>query len=317
MLPDVCFRLGDNSKEGADGNPNIGGGALSTGEIVNGGISYGGNLGSGGCVGKPVLSTMAQMETTFVVAFQDEKGDPIDLTNTDEVVFIAREMTYLDKRYIDKACTIDPDPTLGKVTLTLTLDDTKYAGLWEAGFQLLGVDSAVQAEFRIYLELQKGMHYELSSWNDPITIGEVRMALFDRCPQDNEFLDDVEFKDTEIIYAIRRIVDLWNEEKPVIAGAIYTMATFPYRYHGVNAACGELMRMRGIQLMRNSMPINTGSGRIDDKERANPYIKIGEEMINSYRQWMRTEKSRINSNNVFGGTSRPQGALYGYPRNSR
>ena len=316
MLPDICVQVGENAAKGAIGNPAFGGGTDS-GTITDSGMAFTGKLSSGGCVGKPVLSTMAQAPSKFTVELMNPDGTAVDLTGTPRVVFIAREMTYTDYRYIEKDCTIDPDPTTGKVTLEFTADDTKYPGVWEAAFQLLTVNDEVQTEFRVFLELQKGMHYEISSRIDPITIGEVRMAIYDRCPQDNDFLDDVEFTDTEILYAIRRIVDLWNEEKPVIVGAMYTMATFPYRYHGVNAACGELMKMKGIQLMRNKMAFSTGTGKIDDKERANPYIQIGTELIEDYRRWMRTEKARINANNCFGSTGRPRVPIFGRPRSAR
>ena len=317
MLPDICIQIGENAAKGASGNPTFGGGLLGAGIIGADGISYSGKLASGGCVGKPVLSAMAQAPTKFTIGLFSDQETPVDLTNTSRVVFIAREMTYVDFKYIEKDCTIENPPTEGVITLELTVDDTEYAGLWEAGFQLLNASDELQAEFRVYLELQKSMNYTHSSKNDPITIGEVRMALYDKCPADNEFLDDVEFTDSEIIYAIRRIVDLWNEEKPVIAGAIYTMATFPYRYHGVNAACGELMKMKGIQLMRNRLPFSTGGGKIDDKQRANPYIQIGSELIQDYRNWMRTEKARINANNVYGGTGRSRMPIYGTPGNTR
>ena len=317
MLPDICFKIGDNFKESAGGNANLGGGLSSGGLISDTGITYGDNkLVTGGCVGKPVLSAMAQSPTKFSVGLYNEKDEPVDLSNTDNVIFIAREMTYTDTRYIEKDCPIT-DAVNGVVELNLETSDVPYAGLWEAGFQLRTTNNEVQAEFRIYLELQKGMHYEISSRIDPITIGEVRMAMFDRCPEDNDYLDDVEFKDTEVIYAIRRAVDLWNEEKPVIAGALYTMATFPYRYHGTNAAVGMLMTMAGNNLMRNRMPVSTGSGTIDDKERANPYIKIGSEMISDYRAWMRGEKHRINAMNVYGVTGRPRAPIHGNPGNTR
>lgn len=319
MLPDICFKIGSNFAESGQGNTNFGGGLPTNGSIadVSSGISYADNkLVTGGCVGKPVLSTMAQAPSTFVIGLFNQNEQPIDLTNTDNVLFIAREMTYTNAKYIEKDVPIT-DAANGIITLTLDTADVPYAGLWEAAFQLRTDSNEVQAEFRIYLELQKGMHYEISSRLDPITIGEVRMALFDRCPADNDFLDDVEFKDTEIVYAIRRAVDLWNEEKPVIAGALYTMSTFPYRYHGTDAAVGQLLMIKGNNLMRNRMPLNTGSGTIDDKERANPYVKLGKEMIDEYRRWMRTEKARINATNVFGGTRRPAIPIYGVPRNTR
>ena len=315
MLPDICFRLGENEAASTIGDAGLKGGVSSTAEVTSGGISYNGKLSSGRCAGKPVLSAMAKAATKFTVGFQDEKGAPVDLTNTERVVFVVREMTYTNPKYIDKECVIQDPATGGLVELSLTKNDTPYPGLWEAAFQLQGANNALQAEFRIYLELLKGIDYERNSQVDPMTIGEVRMALFDRCPDDNPLLDDLEFKDTEIAYAMRRVVDMWNEEKPVIRGYTFSVVTFPYRYHGVNAVCGELYKMRGMQLLRNSIPFSTGSGQIDDNRRAEPYIKLGSDMINEYRNWMRTEKSRINAENVYGGTGRPAyRPIYGNPR---
>ena len=319
MLPDICFKLGDNWKESAGGNANFGGG-LDSGATIpdsSSGVTYADNkLVTGGCVGKPVLSAMAQAPVKFVIGLYNEKDEPVDLSNTDSVRFIAREMTYTNTMYIDKDCPIQ-DAANGVVLLDLSKEEVPYPGLWESAFSLRADNGDVQAEFRIYLELQKGIHYTPSSLVDPITIGEVRMALFDRCPADNDFLDDVEFKDTEIVYAIRRAVDMWNETPPRIAGYQYTMTTFPYRYYGANAAAAQLLVMKGNNLMRNRMPLSTGSGAIDDKQRANPYVQIGKEMIAEYQNWIRSEKHRINAENCYGSTSRPAVPIAGHPRSTR
>ena len=321
MLPDICFNTADNWNDGSGGNPDFGGGVDGGAELLpgnpDGGVRYPDNkLASGGCVGRPVLSTMAQTRTEFIVGLYDSEDQPVDLTNTDSVVFLAKEMTYVTKFYIDKPCEIT-DATAGQVKLVLEIADVPYAGLWEASFQLRDASGGTQVEFRIYLELLKGLHQTRADLNEPLTIGEIRMAMFDRCPKDNEFLDDVEFKDSEIVYAIRRAVDMWNEQKPIIQGYQYTMATFPYRYNGANAAAALLMLMKGNNLMRNRMPFSTGMGVIDDKERANPYIKIGEQMLDEYKRWMVSEKHRINAENCYGVTSRPSVPIVGHPRNTR
>lgn len=316
MLPDICVRVGENAGRPAIGNPSPGGGLLDS-ELRSSGPRYTGTLSSGACVGKPLLSAMAQAPTTFDILLEDAEGNPVDLTPASEVRFIVREMTFTDYRYIDKACEVDPDPSTGMLALTLDSEDVPHAGLWEAGFLPMNSDGKPLAEYSVYLELKKSMNYERSSEVDPITIGEIRMALYDRCAEDNEFLDDVEFRDDEIAYAIRRVVDLWNEEAPAIAGSMYTTTTFPYRFHGVDAACGELMRMKGLQLARNRMPFSTGSGKVDDKARADLYIQLGNSILQEYKQWMRREKYRLNANNIYGGVGRGSAPIYANPLNSR
>lgn len=315
MLPDICIRVGENASHSAIGNTSPGGGLIGS-DLRSGGPRYSGTLASGACVGKPLLSAMAQAPTTFDVLLEDAEGNPVDLTAADKVRFIAREMTFTDYRYIDKECEIDPDPSTGMVALVLTRDDVPHAGLWEAGFIPMNASEEPLAEYSVYLELKKSMDYERSSEVDPITIGEVRMSLYDRCAEDNEFLDDVEFRDDEVAHAIRRVVDLWNEEPPVIAGCMYTTTTFPYRFHGVDAACGELMRMKGVQLSRNRMPFATGSGKVDDKARADVYIQLGNALMQEYKQWMRREKYRLNANNVYGGVGRGHAPIYANPLSS-
>jgi len=162
----------------------------------------------------------------------------------------------------------------------------------------------VTARIRCYLEAAVSAGADPTHYR-PLTIFEVRMAMRDRCPSDNTLLEDVEFTNTEIAYCMSRPIDYWNEALPPIRNT-YTAATFPYRYNWTDGAIGELLRMAGLNLTRNRLPLNAGGLSVDDKMRAENYINMGAQMIENYKTWVASKKYSINMEDTY-GTSRIRG----------
>lgn len=136
----------------------------------------------------------------------------------------------------------------------------------------------------------------------PLLIPEVRLAMLDLGGQDNgapfsNLLDDTEFTDVDIIFAQRRVVQLWNETPPPVGS--YTPQNFPYRYHWLEATVGHLLLMSAQRYSRNRLAYQAGGIAIDDQSKANEYAQMGQEKIDRFLHWMRNEKARINISHTW------------------
>lgn len=131
----------------------------------------------------------------------------------------------------------------------------------------------------------------------PLLIPEIRLALLDLdngtdgAPFSN-LLDDTEFTDVDIVFAQRRVVQLWNETPPSVD--IYTTQNFPYRYHWLEATVGHLLMMSANRYSRNRLAYQAGGIAIDDQSKAREYMELGNQKMAEFKEWMRNEKYRLN-----------------------
>ena len=155
------------------------------------------------------------------------------------------------------------------------------------------------AQYSVFLHVERNLNSQRAQ-NVTISVAEMRLLLLDRCPADNSLLDDFEWSDAEIAFAIQRSVDLWNETLPQIANYQYTAATFPYRYHWMDGCAGELLIMAGRRISRNRLDFDAGGVSIQDRARGVMYLQLGQQMLSEYKQWITLEKGRINAENCYG-----------------
>jgi len=301
-LPDICLGVGDNEGSGGIGlPPGVPGGVDDGGTITPGdGVSYSGTIGNMSC-NRPVIANVSGMKKSYTIQIKTPNDLPLDLTNVAKIMFYAKETYDAINFYVEKECTIT-DAAEGMLKLKFSASDTPYSGVWWAGFHLLDASNASIAQYDIYLYVEKSLT-SANRTNNTITIAEMRLALLDRCPSDNSLLDDIEFSDTEVAFAIRRPVDEWNERPPRISTKQYTTATFPYRYYWMEAACAELLKMASRNLIRNKLNYNAGGVSVDDKSRAPIYTQLAEQIHQQYLEWMMHEKARLNAESVYGSIS--------------
>lgn len=138
------------------------------------------------------------------------------------------------------------------------------------------------------------------SWG-VLTIAEIRLAIRDKCREDNFLLDNVEFSDTEIAWAIRRPVECWNERLPPLR-TVYTAATFPYRYYWLIGVVGELLQIAAPHYERNRLRYSAAGLSVDDKDKAGFYERAAQKYLDEYRKWVDEKKYSINLGNAYGRT---------------
>lgn len=281
---------------------NGGGGGGGGGDTPGGG---GGNSGGG----MPVLALVTNQDKTVTVQLQTSISDdtPVDLTNVDSIKFVAKEMLFHQQLYIEK--TLDPPvtPTDGTVVIDFDPADIPYAGMWYAAIILYDATPNIIGEYRMWLEVRKGLTQNIPH-NTPISIAEVRLMARDAEPEANNLLLDYEWSDTEIAFAIMRPIEEWNESLPPVT--TYTGATFPYREHWRKATLGYLMRTAARKYLRDDLQYSAGGLTINDKRKWDAYGKLGQDLVDEWRTWMKQEKVRINSLACYGYVGSP--AYNGY-----
>jgi hypothetical protein len=246
----------------------------------------------------PVFRFQQFTEQSQTVELREECGDPVDLTGR-TVSFVAKDRWGKQTADVAKAMTVI-DAESGQVQLSLTPAESADPGIFLGEVTLYNGDTAVR-RFRCYLEITENLD-SVSGRSRGLTIAEIRMAIMDRCDADNFLLDNVEFSDTQIVWAIRRPVDLWNDMPPDLR-LYYTSADFPYRYYWVNGVIGELLAMAAHNSRRNNLRYSAANLTVDDKSDAPEYQREANELRSEYKQWVLLTKRAININRAWGGTA--------------
>ena len=214
--------------------------------------------------------------TQTVTLHQGEQPLEIDKATT-KAVFSARSTADKLPHFIKDMVIVDCDK--GEVQLIIEVDDLPCQGLFLAQIKLQDITtSARTALYRAYLEVAPDIMDE-DSYLTGVTIEEVRLGLRDISPQDNFLLDDVEFTDTEIMWAMRRPVLLWNETTPYLRRYTYTPSAFPFKYTWLNAIKAELYILAAGAYMRNSLPYSAGGLSVNDKDKYQQYAAEGKQGI--------------------------------------
>lgn len=180
----------------------------------------------------------------------------------------------------------------GTAVFELLPEHTSTPGVYR-GEVIRTVDGVIIQVWPCWITCEATLLSQLSG-NGPLTIPEVRLILddTDSAEEGVSLLDDVEFDDTKIIHAIKRVVDLWNATAPDVG--TYTPANFPYRYYWGIGVVGELLMMRAASYRRNRLAYSAGGVSIDDQNKAAEYEQIGMTRKKEFMEWMQLEKLRLN-----------------------
>ena len=160
-------------------------------------------------------------------------------------------------------------------------------------------DGNIEDSYRMNIEVQASLNFRV---NGPLNIAEVRLWVRDTNPEDNFLLDEVEYKDAEIIAAISRGVDTWNSTPPMMRRATYTPHNFPYRGPWIQVTVGYLMGIAAHSYLRNHLPYQAAGLSVDDKNKYQYYRQESKERIEGYRAWVREAKLQANAEQMWGSS---------------
>lgn len=130
------------------------------------------------------------------------------------------------------------------------------------------------------------------------SIDELRVRLMDH-PSANQLLGESEFSDEDILVALTRPIQEFNDEPPTLR-QIYTTKTFPWRNEWLDATIGYLLQSATHYYRRNRLTVS-GGGLTDDKNNREPeYLRAADMMLTHWRTFIGRKKYEINSNAFFG-----------------
>ena len=287
-LPDVCV---GGSYQGAGVVGGQGTGGASSG-------AAGGAAAMSG--GMPFITVVSGSRKTLNVGLRTTvcDGDPVDLTGTDHVELLVKETQFTNEEYIHKTLTV-VDGTAGLVALEFAPADLPYAGIWPASFMLKNADGETTDEFNAWFYVKRSLS-SVYPENRPITMAEVRMTLRDVCPEFNTLLLDLEFSDEEIMLAITKPIDEWNDTPPDLYQYSYTTQTFPYRSYWLKSTCAYLLDSAAYAYARNTVPYQAGGISFDDKNKMQPYKALANELKAEWKEFVLLKKRELNMGLCFG-----------------
>lgn len=188
------------------------------------------------------------------------------------------------------------DPVNGVVQATLTTDMVEHAGIYELNWAILDntgrpvlVDRSIMSIERSLFPVSTDVLYRN---HGPATLQEIRMMMMDSASTENVLLDDIEFKDEQILLALAKPIRRWNETPPPIQQ--YTTRNFPFRGAWVTAVLGELYLMAAAKYRRNRLAHSAGGVTVDDLNKFNEYTAEGQRLLKEYMDWLSNKKVSLN-----------------------
>jgi len=137
----------------------------------------------------------------------------------------------------------------------------------------------------------------------PPTIEEIRLSLRDHVAE-NQLLQNREFDAAEIVQAVVRPLQYWNEIAPAISPA-QTTITFPFRELWMQGIQAYLLEIAAHHYRRNHLPYNAGGVAVDDKQKDNPYSQAFLRTKQQFEENCRNKKIEINQQLFYGSISSP------------
>jgi hypothetical protein len=195
------------------------------------------------------------------------------------------------------------DAGKGVVRGVLEAGITEKAGIYEIYWAVCGSDNKPIHTDRGLLSVERGafpVHDEVLRRDaGPPTLQEVRMRLMDSSSSENLLLDDIEFKDEQIMLAMAEPVRLWNESPPPLRPH-FTTRTFPFRGAWISGVLAQLHLMAANRYRRNRLAHSAGGTTVDDLNKEKEYMTEGQRLWQEYRDWMFAKKVEINMKQMVG-----------------
>jgi hypothetical protein len=134
----------------------------------------------------------------------------------------------------------------------------------------------------------------------------IRTFMLDRTASDNFLLDGVEMDEESIALAMMMTVEEYNITAPILCEG-YTEETFPYRMPYLIGVAAFLLRSKGLNLARNSLPYTstTGTAVDDSTAKSRLYLELGEKYLEEFKEKIRPIKQNKNINEGYGCVSGP------------
>ena len=245
---------------------------------------------------------------TLEFVFRDPRGLPVDLTPVnrisqsstssqsaaedagDTVLLRLREIMGNSSSKTWQVEGTIVDAANGVVRAALPTDFTGSSGIYTAGwafvrnYQTKLINTAlISVEPTLYGSEHSG----------PPTLNELRMHMWDSDPNENVLLDDVEFGDEQIIEAITKPVEYFNEATPRLS-VIYNTKNFPWHSQWVDAIIAHLLSFAAAYYRRNRLQGSAGGINVDDLNKEREYTAASKADWDAYKTFVLIKKTELN-----------------------
>lgn len=205
------------------------------------------------------------------------------------------------------------DPARGVLRAQLGYNVVERAGIYDLNWAVVDARGRPVVVTHSILSVEKTLFpvYLHNAWDNlgPPTIQEVRMRLMDSAGAENTLLDDVEFKDEQILYAMTTPIATWNETPPPLRPA-FTSKTFPYRAAWMTGILAQLLIMAAGNYRRNTF--RSAAGQTSDKDKEKEYAAEGNRLWQEYMMWLYNKKVECNLKLFCGHNSSPYVSNFGW-----
>lgn len=249
--------------------------------------------------GIPVIRITTGMKAQFQFRLtKDIQGTvPSDLNDVDRAVFICLDCNKQNKLF-QVQCQIQPD---AYIHLQLTPSQIgSHPGIHYALIQCYDRQQYLVKVFKCILQIQAG--FGTSQTTRPLTIGQVRMFLYDTCAQQNVLLDDLQFSDVQIVYCMQKAIQDWNQMSPALHDSM-TICNFPYKSKLCTGTIGHLFTMASYRYLRNAMRHSNAGLTYDDQDKGQIYTQLGQANKQQWTSWIQTKKTQLNMQQCMGTIS--------------
>ena len=286
--------------------------------------------------GCPVLTRLKAFVTaqgvpvTLSMIMRDSKGNPVNLSAIIDVSE-ASESHDVDSESADEGdggdasvvlqvAEFDPDSSTTVISIVGKITDAA-GGVIQAGlpykiYQTAGIYTLTwtyllhgvpQYSNNAILSVERNLLApQIKLGKGPPTINEVRMAIMDSAAAENVLLDGVEFQDEQILLAMIKPINYFNETNPPLSQTFSTR-NFPWREHWITGAIAQLHYFAAANYRRNVLMVNTGGVSIADKNKEQEYLRAAKLYDDQWKQFALSKKVQLNAAAFFG----TYGSMYG------
>lgn len=276
---------------------------------------------------KAILANQG-VPATVEHVLRDRAGKPLDLTelfgNSEDSQSESEPSNGCVKVRVKEAVSDELDPVNnplwelkatvvdareGVINFKLPKAVVEYAGIYLVSVGVLddnktplAVDAAIMS---VEKSLWAGDMEVVLKQEGPPSLIEIRNLMVDRDPADNSLIDRVEFSTDQVMEAIIQPIQYFNEQPPPIAK--FTTRNFPFQAGWQDAIIGNLLIMAAHNYRRNQLAYSAGGVSVDDKNKEGPYLAYGNQLLQSYKDFVLNKKVEINVKGFMGSIGSPFG----------
>jgi len=238
--------------------------------------------------------------TAFVTAVSEPAGvtsESLEPVDADTVLVKFREFTG-SSTAADECVTAEGkvvDPENGIVDCKIPVKVFSQSGIYTVGWgyvhdgQLKVTQNSMLSIERSLFGFDDASRYRTEG---PPTLGEIRMAMMDDGLA-NSLLGDVEFDDEQILLALVKPIQYFNETNPPLSQR-WDTRNFPWKAHWVDAIKGYLLEIAAMNYRRERLQVTGGGKTLDDKNKEREYLGEAKQLIAEWKDFVLRKKVELN-----------------------